>query len=183
MAQDSSYIDIDSNLSRKRTNFLSINSSRESFAHFSVLFIPYMERMEIQNNNPFQAEQVEENKQIAIFQGTKLSYATLKNRKPFYSPNLSTPINIFSSYVEGASINNTNICISHGINSDIIFCTNNQPVQSNSWNREALPISIFGTNKFLESLHHYLEQQTLFRIKVSKRDLRINLLLSQNLVK
>ena len=53
IAQDSSYIDIDSNLSRERINFLSINSSRELFAHFSVLFISYMERMEIQNNNPF----------------------------------------------------------------------------------------------------------------------------------
>jgi len=75
MTNNNMNMNIDMNNPRGRTVNASANSSRKSSTHSSVSSISYIERMEAQNNNPSQADQVDEfNKS----QGFSLSYASPK---------------------------------------------------------------------------------------------------------
>jgi len=56
------YIDINREPLRERSNSLSANFSSETSTYSSVLSIPYVERIEIQNNDSSWVNQVEESK-------------------------------------------------------------------------------------------------------------------------
>jgi len=76
MANYNSLMNVDIEPPRGRTNFLSAVSSREPSNHSSISSIPYVERMEIQNDNPSWADQVEESEQVTASQELRLSYAS-----------------------------------------------------------------------------------------------------------
>ena len=65
-----------SNIERRST-FSSKYSSRKLLIHLNILFIPYYERMEIQNNNPSWSEQID----IADRKRFFFSYTTPKKEE------------------------------------------------------------------------------------------------------
>ena len=78
MVNNNNNIDMEIDTPRERSVNSSINSSRESSTHSNVSSIPYVERMEAQNNNPSWTDQV--NKHIDS-QGSYLSYTDPKVRE------------------------------------------------------------------------------------------------------
>ena len=74
---NSSNIDMDINTSEGRLFSLSKNNSRELSTHSKTFFIPYYERMEIQNFNTFWSKQVENNKKERL----SLLYVTPRVKK------------------------------------------------------------------------------------------------------
>ena len=62
IANNDGHMDVDGEPPRGRSNVLSAIFSREASTHSVVSSISYVNRMEIQNNNPLWADQVEESK-------------------------------------------------------------------------------------------------------------------------
>ena len=104
---------------------LSYNNSRESLAHFGILFILYIERMEIQNNNPLQADQV---KSLST-QKITLSYKTLKIEKTLTNNRASKNKNITVLYDNSQD---TNACQAEEFETSSISYTANQLADPNS---------------------------------------------------
>ena len=94
------------------------------------------------SNSPEWAEQVENE----VFQPTPLSYATAKGGENV-STNLAPNVELNRALIEAAS-NNT--CSTQGLEPSVIPYTANQPVDSQLWDGNFCPISIFRMNEYLE---------------------------------
>lgn len=115
MVDKNGYMDVDGEPPRGRSNCPSNNiSSRDSSAHSSVSSIPYVERMEIQNNDLSWADQVDASEQIDTSQRVELSYATPKEGGLVSPPVLSKSPNTPLPSAEGASNGNISTCSPNG---------------------------------------------------------------------
>ena len=148
---------------RGRSASSSTNSSRVLSAHSDLSSIPYHERMEVQSNKLTWDEQVDLNER----EDFSLSYASPKvgenkpaNEATDHTPKdgeqrsnikVSTPNNTPIPQGEGAAINNMNTCTPRYLETTTIPYEDNQPVELNSWDGEAYPLSIFRTIEFLDT--------------------------------
>ena len=132
MANHNSLMDVDIESPRGRTNFLSVISSREPSNHSSISSIPYVKRMEIQNDDPSWTDQVEESEQVTASQELRLSYTSQNAREPLNVPKQPIPINTPSPHVGDVSNVNPTMCSPQSINSDAIPYSSSQPIKLNS---------------------------------------------------
>ena len=114
MVDKNGYVDVDGEPPRGRSNCPSNISSRDSSAHSSVSSIPYVERVEIQNNDLSWADQVDASEQIDTSQRVELSYATPKEGGLVSPPVLSKSPNTPLPSAEGASNGNISTCSPNG---------------------------------------------------------------------
>jgi len=124
---------------RGRSVSSSANSSRSASALSNVSSKAYVDRIQELSNSPAWAEQVENE----VFQPTPLSYATGENVSTNQVPN----VELNRAPIEAAS-NNT--CSTQGLEPSVIPYTANQPADSQLWDGNFCPISIFGMNEYLE---------------------------------
>ena len=94
-------VDIKVNFMRGCFLLSSYNNLKESSVHSSISFIPYIERMETQNNNLLQTDQV---KSLSI-EKTALSYETLKIRETLTNDKTSNNKNMMISYSNSQDAN------------------------------------------------------------------------------
>jgi len=155
-------MDIDIDILRERLASSSINSSRESSMHSNASSVLYHKRMEIQSNNPLWSEQVEneENERLSLSYAipTKKGDSLVKqatdnssierdqcdNNMASALKNMSAPIG------ESEAINNTNMCPPQEFENVPLLYDIYQPVKPNTWNGEALPISVHSSMKVLD---------------------------------
>ena len=90
--------DINMDLLRSRSNLSSPNLSRESSSHLDLSSVPYV-RMEIQNNDPFWADQVDSP------QDFQLLYTTPKEGESNIQKKADIPGNMPSPHVEDVNNN------------------------------------------------------------------------------
>jgi len=132
-------INIEVDVPRGRSVSSSANSSRSALVLSNVSYKAYVDRIQELSNSPAWAEQVENE----VFQPTSLSYAIREN----VSTNLTPNIELNRAPIEAAS-NNT--CSTQGLEPSIIPYTANQPADSQLWDGNFCPISIFRINEYLE---------------------------------
>jgi len=110
MANYNSLVNVDVEPPRGKTNFLSAVSSMEPFNHSSISSIPYVERIEIQNDDPLWANQVEESKQVTASQDSRLSYTSQNAGEPLNVSKQPISINTPPFHVGDISNVNPTIC-------------------------------------------------------------------------
>jgi len=162
MVQNKLSMDMDMDTPRGRSTSSSANSSRELSTHSNLSSIPYHKRMEDQSNKLSWDEQVKLNEKEEF----TLSYTTLKvgenklaNEAIDHTPkdgkqHSNNEVTILNNMPNlqggGMASNNMNMCTAQGLEMSSIPYKDYQLVEPNSWDGEAYPLSIFGTNEFLE---------------------------------
>jgi len=107
MVKNNLNMDIEVDTSRKRSDFFSVNNSRELSVYSSISSI---ERMKAQSNNPLWAEQMEIEK-VFVLQGLRLFYTTPKVEEREACNNTVPLTNMFNSHRERPINYSMNICI------------------------------------------------------------------------
>ena len=83
-------------------------------------------------------------------QGFSLSYPSPKVRDNNTKNKATGPANMPNSHEEGVISINMNMCLPQGLDSSSIPYEENQPTKLRLWDGTALPISLFGTNEFID---------------------------------
>ena len=140
-------MDIEIDIPREMSVSNSANVSRKSLVYSSVSFIPYVNKMEVQNNDSFWADQVE---QFNRSHDLLLSYTTSKAREVNTNNKVTSLNNMLNPQDKGVAYCDLNIYVPQDIKTSSIPYEDHQLAELNSQDGEAYHLSIFGNNEFLE---------------------------------